>query len=198
LSIESSSRATVVARSSGRLRVASAGGGWGRIATARAVPDSRSWVWEGLLATIDREVGISVALGVGTWEPDRRTWGTVTTTGNLNLDARDEVLWLVDVRAVDTNVLETHEVLATGNTSWDLSCEPVTVPCAPSRGGEVAAVANSLLEDFEPLSAAIIALDVVIWGSGHVNNSRAGVLHGSTIRKADADLRASSNGQDVS
>lgn len=180
-------------------------GGSRRVGRARgarssaALPDGGAGHGEGLVATVDAEVGVGVGGLVGTGELDDGTGLAAAATSNLDLDARDVVLGLVDVGAVDTNVLNTEEVLAAGGILGDGGGDPVTVVGAPGLVGEVGVgVADTLLEDLEPVARAVVGLDVVTGGTGHVNQSRAGVLHLSTNTELDADLRTGSNGHDLS
>lgn len=54
------------------------------------------------MAVVDGEVGICVRGLVCSWELDGWAWRASATVLDLDLQARDVVLWLVDVGAVDT------------------------------------------------------------------------------------------------
>ena len=66
------------------------------------------------------------------------------------------MLRLVDVGAVNTNVLNADEVLAVGSVLGDLGRDPVTVVGAPGVAGEVTVAADTLLEDLEPVTRSIV------------------------------------------
>jgi hypothetical protein len=66
-----------------------------------AVPDGRAGEGEGLGASVDAEVGVGVGGLVGAGELDHGTGAAVSAAGDLDLDAGDEVLGLVDVGPVD-------------------------------------------------------------------------------------------------
>jgi len=186
------------------------GGGRGRVggsrrrvsaaaAAAAAGPDS--WAGEGevLVSTVDVEVGIGIGVLVGTRELDHGTRGAASAVLNLDLSARDVVLRLVDVGSVDANVLNTEKILAVRSILRDSGGDPVAAPGAPGVGGEVTStVADTLLLDLEPVTRAIVGLDVVTGGAGHVHEGRARVLHLGVDTKAEANLRAGVDGQDLS
>jgi len=54
------------------------------------------------MSVVDGELGVGIRVLVCTWELDGWAWSTVTTILDLDLQARNVVLWLVDVGAVDT------------------------------------------------------------------------------------------------
>jgi hypothetical protein len=172
-------------RSGGRSGSLSVAGGRGLgVATGRAtsgsgaVPDLGAGHGEGLSTAVDGEVGVLIGLLVGTGELDHLGIDlAVGAAGNLDLSARDVVLGLVDVRSVDTDVLNSEEVLAVGGTLGDLDVERGGVVVAPGVLGEVTTgVADTLLHDLEPVAISLVGLDVTT-SSGHVSQSRSGVTH---------------------
>ena len=98
----------VVARSSrGRGAGSSRGDrGWGlrlgRRAGGSTVPDLRAGEGEVLSTVVDAEVGVGVLVAVGGREFDERAGLAVAAVCHLDLNARDVVFRLVDVRPVDT------------------------------------------------------------------------------------------------
>jgi hypothetical protein len=194
----------------------SSGGLGGGSRAGTAGPDGRAGHGELLEAVVDAEVGVLIGVLVGAGELSHGSRDAATATDDLDLDAGDVVLGLVDVRAVDTcnslvkllgsddfvgltDVLSTEEVLAIGSIGGDDSTKSVLVPAAPGLTGEVGAgVADTLVVDLEPVALAVVGLDVVVGSAGHVDQRRAGVLHGSTDTELDADLGAGVDGQDLS
>jgi hypothetical protein len=53
------------------------------------------------VSAVDVEGRIWVGIPIRAWELYERAWSAVATTGHLDLHARDVVLGLLDVRAVD-------------------------------------------------------------------------------------------------
>jgi len=106
------------------------------------------------------------------------------------------VLGLVDVGAVNTNVLKTDKVLAVGGVLWDLRSDVVLAIIAPGGRGEVATVANALLMDLEPVARSVVLLHTV-GSEGHVDKLRAGVTKGGINSQGSADLIASVDGQNL-
>jgi hypothetical protein len=191
-------------RGSGLLLVLDGGGvggsrgGTGAGARVASGPDGRAGHGEGLDAAVDAEVGVLVAGLVGTGELDGGAGNAVAAASDLDLHTRDIVLRLVDVGAVDANVLEADEVLAAGGIGGDGGLHGVAVPGAPGVGGEVTALAaDALLEDLEPVSGAVVGLDIVAGGARHVDQAGAGVLHGGADAQLDGDVGAGGNGQDL-
>lgn len=172
------------------------GGSRGGRATSTALPDSRAGHGEGLAAVVDAEVGIGVGGLVSTGELDSGARSTATTTLNLDLHARDVVLGLVDVGAVDTNVLETHEVLSVGSVLGDRGSDSVLVVAAPGGAGEVTAAAVTLIKDLEPRARSVVRLDAAGSG-GHVDQGRAGVLELGTNSELEGNVLAGVDGQDL-
>jgi hypothetical protein len=94
------------------------------------------------------------------------------------------------VSTVDSNVLRTNQVLALRNLSRDSELNPVVIPSAPGSTQEVlAGVANTRLEDLEPLAITLVILDEVR-RLGHVDHSRTRVLHGSANTELHGHLGA--------
>jgi len=161
-----------------------------------ALPDSWAGHWESLATVVDGEVGVAVGCLVSARELDHRARGTGSSVLDLDLHARHVVLWLVDVGAVDTNVLDADEVLAVGSVLGDLGCDGVAAIVTPCGGGEVATVAHTLLEDLEPVAGAVVLLDGSR-GLGHVDQARAWVLHLGTDSQLELDLVTGVDGQNL-
>ena len=71
-----------------------------------------------------------------------------------------------------TDVLHSDKIFTAGCVLGDGSCNPISVPCAPSVGCEVGVcVANTLLENLEPVIRSIVRLDIVIGSFGHVHQT---------------------------
>jgi hypothetical protein len=97
------------------------------------------------------------------------------------------MLRLVDVGSVDTDVLNTEEVLAVGGTLGDLDIGGRRVVVAPGVLGEVTAgVADTLLHDLEPVTVTLVRLDIAA-SVGHVGQSRSGVAHLATNTELEGD-----------
>jgi hypothetical protein len=137
----------------------------GGIGAACAVPDSRTWNLKVFAGTIDREVGVWITGLVGTWELDKRTWGTITTTRDLNLETRHEVFRLVNMGTVDTNMLKTDEIFAARGADWDLSCDIPFIIADPGVRLKVTTTSKTVMIDLEPVSRSIISLDIISWSS---------------------------------
>lgn len=172
---------------------ASGGGSSGSITTGRggaggARPDLGAGHGESLGSVVDGEVGVLIGLLVGTGELGHLGVDLAgAATGNLDLSARDVVLGLVDVRSVDTDVLNTEEVLAVGGSLGNLDIGGRGVVVAPGVLGEVTAgVADTLLHDLEPVTGAVVGLDITT-GIGHVSQSRSGVTHLGTDSELEGD-----------
>lgn len=161
-----------------------------------AGPDLGTGHGESLAAVVDGEVGVGVGSLVGTGELDHGAGGSGTTTLDLDLKAGDVVLGLVDVGAVDTDVLETGEVLAVRGVLGDLGGDPVTVVVAPSGGGEVTTVTDTKLVDLEPVTGTVVGLDGAR-GLGEVDELRTRVLELGTDSELEADLLTGVDGQDL-
>lgn len=120
------------------------------------------------------------------------------------------------VRLAD--VLATDEVLAVRGVLGDGCRDRVPVPGAPGVGREVAAfVADTLLENLEPLARPVVGRHVVARGPGHVHQAGAytrqilypgrlrgsqrrvltRVLHGTANAQLEGDLVAGTDGQDL-
>jgi hypothetical protein len=54
------------------------------------------------MASINREFGICIAVLVGTREFNQRPRGAVAAVCDTDLDTGDVVLWLINMRAVNT------------------------------------------------------------------------------------------------
>lgn len=106
------------------------------------------------------------------------------------------MLRLVDVRAVNTNVLHADKVLSVGSVLGDLGSNPVPVVVAPGSGGEVTTVANTLFVDLEPIARSVVGLDAA-GGLGHVDQTGAGVLELGTYSQLEADLLAGVDRKDL-
>jgi hypothetical protein len=73
-----------------------------------------------------------------------------------------------------TDMFKTGQILSVGSVLGHSGGNPVSIPCAPRIGGEITpGVANTFLEDFEPVSRSIIRLDIVSRGSGEIHQTRA-------------------------
>jgi hypothetical protein len=159
-------------------------------ATSRGgtAPDLGAGHGEGLGTVVDGEVGVLVSVLVGAGELDHLSIDLAgATTGDGDLHAGDVVLGLVDVGSVDTDVLNTEEVLAIGGTLGDLDIGGGRVVVAPGVLGEVTAgVADTLLHDLEPVTVTLVGLDIAT-GVGHVSQSRSGVTHLSTDTELEGD-----------
>jgi hypothetical protein len=180
--------------------VTGGGGGGGSITTSSggittsrsgaggARPDLGAGHGESLGSVVDGEVGVLIGLLVGTGELGHLGVDlTSAATGNLDLSTRDVVLGLVDVRSVDTDVLNAEEVLAVGGTLGDLDIGGRRVVVAPGVLGEVTAgVADTLLHDLEPVTVTLVGLDIAT-GVGHVSQSRSGVTHLATDSELEGD-----------
>lgn len=128
---------------------------------------------------------------------DHGTGGTTAATLNLDLKARDVVLRLVDVGAVNTDVLETNKVLAVRGVLGDLGSDEVPIVVAPSGGSEVATVTDTLLVDLEPVARAIVGLDASSGSLRHVDQTGAGVLELGADSQFGADLVTGIDSQDL-
>lgn len=175
-------------------------GGRGRTSaggSSTSLPDGRTGHGESLAAVVDAEVGVWVRGLVGTGELDSGTGGTAAATLNLDLHARDVVLGLVDVGAVNTNVLEAGEVLSVGSVLGDPGRNVIPVVIAPGGRGEIAAIADTLLVDLEPGAVlSVKGLDTA-GGLGHVDKFGTGVLELGADSELEADLVTSLDGQDI-
>lgn len=128
---------------------------------------------------------------------DSGTGGTVTATLNLDLHAGDVVLRLVDVGAVNTNVLETGKVLAAGSILGDRGRNVIPVVIAPGGRGEITTIANTELVDLEPVAVlSVKGLDAA-GGLGHVDKLGTRVLELGANSELEADLVTSLDGQDI-
>jgi hypothetical protein len=168
----------------------------GAAATGTAGPDSRAGHGESLVSVVDAEVGVGVGGLVGTGELDHGAGVAAAATRDLDLHAGDVVLGLVDVRAVNTNVLSAHKVLAVRRVLGDLGGDVVTVPGAPAGVLEVCS-AEALLEDLEPVARAVVGRDAS-GGLGHVDQGGTGVLEFGSDSKLELDLVTGLDGQDLS
>ena len=74
----------------------------GRRASGSTVPDLRAGEGEVLSTVVDAEVGVGVLVAVRGGELDQGAGSAVSAASNLDLNARDIVFRLVDVRPVDT------------------------------------------------------------------------------------------------
>lgn len=72
------------------------------VRTTTTAPDGRAGHGEVLEAGVNVKVGVSVTVRVSARELDHGPGGSRATVGDLNLNARDVVLGLVDVGSVDT------------------------------------------------------------------------------------------------
>lgn len=71
-------------------------------------------------------------------------------------------------------MLGAEKILAVGSVLGDSSGDGVLVPAAPSIGSEIAAlVADTLLEDLEPLARSIVGLDIIIGGARKIRQRGA-------------------------
>lgn len=127
---------------------------------------------------------------------DHGTGRTAAAALDLDLKARYVMLRLVNVGAVNTNVLKTDEVFAVRSVLRDLSRNVIPVVVAPGSGGEVATVADTLFVDLEPIARAVVGLDASSRSFGHIDKTRAGVLEFSTDSQLGADLVTGVDGQD--
>lgn len=196
--LRSTALLAVTGRGSGGVLSGSAGGGsivaTGGSSTSRATgggsttPDLGAGHGEVLSTVVDREVGVGVGLLVGTGELDHLGVNLAgTTTGDSDLHAGDVVLGLVDVGSVDTDVLDTEEVLTIGGTLGDLDIGGGRVVVAPGVLGEVTTgVANTLLHDLEPVTVTLVGLDIAT-SVGHVSQGRSGVAHLATNTELEGD-----------
>lgn len=174
--------------SSGSITTGSGGITTGRGGAGGARPDLGAGHGESLGSVVDGEVSVLIGLLVGTGELGHLGVDLAgAATGNLDLSARDVVLRLVDVRSVDTDVLNAEEVLAVGGSLGNLDIGGSRIVVAPGVLGEVTAgVADTLLHDLEPVTGAVVGLDITT-GIGHVGQSRSGVAHLSTDSELKGD-----------
>jgi hypothetical protein len=183
-------RGIVASGGSGSGSIAAGSGGItaGRGGAGGARPDLGAGHGESLGSVVDGEVGVLIGLLVGTGELGHLGVDLAgAATGNLDLSARDVVLGLVDVRSVDTDVLNAEEVLAVGGSLGNLDIGGRGVVVAPGVLGEVTAgVADTLLHDLEPITGAVVGLDITT-GVGHVSQSRSGVTHLGTDSELEGD-----------
>lgn len=143
------------------------------------------------LATPHAEVNSSVLDVVNTGNFDGFRGEGVATTGDLDLRAAVVELCLAIMGAVETDVLSTHKVFAVGDALGNLEGHTVLLPSAPSiRLGVAAGVADSLLEDFEPFTGAIICSSAVRC-LGHVDLSGTRMLHACSYSKGHSQLISS-------
>jgi len=182
---------------SGDLFLGRCSGGAGVAGSSSTLPDSRSWHGESLAAVVDAEVGIGVGGLVCARELDEGTGGTTTAAYDLDLHAPDVVLWLVDVGAMNTNVLHAHQVLSVGSILGDLRSNEVPVVIAPGGRSEITSLADALLVDLEPITRSIVGLDTCR-SLGHVNEARTRVAHLGTNGQLHADLVTGVDSQDLS
>jgi hypothetical protein len=169
----------------------------GTTGSGSALPDSWAGHGESLAAVVDAEVGVGVGGLVSTGELDHGTGSTAAAALNLDLHARDVVLGLVDVGAVNTNVLGAEQVFAVGGILGDLGGNEVAVVITPGGGGEVTAIADTLLVDLEPVARSIVFLDTASRGLGHVHQTGAGVLELGTDSQLELDFLTGVDGQDL-
>jgi hypothetical protein len=168
----------------------------GAAATGTAGPDSRAGHGESLVSVVDAEVGVGVGGLVSTRELDHGAGLAATATLDLDLHAGDVVLGLVDVGAVNTNVLSAHKVLAVRRVLGDLGGDVVTVPGAPAGVLEVTS-AETLLEDLEPVARTVVGRNAS-GGLGHVDQGGTGVLEFGSDSKLEFDLVTGVDGHDLS
>jgi hypothetical protein len=172
-------------------------------ATSSTSPDSWAGHGEGFAAVVDAEVGVGVGGLVRAGELqsvskrrsnvceeitylDHGTWGTAAAASDLDLHARDVVLGLVDVGAVNTNVLSAHQVLSVGSVLGDLRGNEVAVVIAPCGRGEIATVADTFLVDLEPIARSIVFLHTSSWSLRQVHQTGAGMTHFRTHGQLEA------------
>jgi ABC-type Co2+ transport system permease subunit len=129
---------------------------------------------------------------------DHGTGATATAAGDLDLHARDVMLGLIDVGTVNTNVLSADQVFSVGGVLGDLCGNEVAVVVAPGGRGEVAAIADTLLVDLEPIARSIVGLHASSGSLGHVHQTGAGMLELGTDSKLHADLVTRVDGQHLS
>jgi hypothetical protein len=67
-----------------------------------------------------------------------------------------------------SHVLDAHQVLPSGDLGGQLEAELVFVPAEPAFVGTVPRHGGAELEDFEPVTGAIVVPDVA-WSLGHVH-----------------------------
>jgi len=198
LSVQSSTCTTTTTASVATAVVAATAVVTATSGAAAARVHGRSREWEGLVAVVDVEIGIAVTGLVGSRKLDEGTRCAGAPALNLDLDARDIVLGLVDVRAVYANVLEADEVLAVRDVPRNVGCQVVLIVRAPSIGGEVGSVAaDAFLFDLEPVARAVVGLDVIIGSARHVDKTGTRVLHRGTNTKSDLDLVSSIDRQNL-
>lgn len=99
--------------------------------------------------------------------------------------------------AVNTNVLETNQVLAFGCVLGDFGRNPVPVVKTSSGRGEFTTVADTLLIDLRPVARAIINHDASSWSLGHVHQTWTRMLKLGTDGQLGADLVTSVDSQNL-
>jgi len=169
----------------------------GRGTAVATSPDSRAGEREVLLSAVDAEVGVWVGGLVSTGELNSGARSAASTVHNLDLDARNVVLRLVDVASVDTNVLVAHQVLAGRSAKRNFGGDVVAAPGAPGVAGEVSVCADTLLEDLEPVGVDAAEVLDAVGSLGHVHKSGTGVLHLCSNSKLEADFVTGADGQDI-
>ena len=88
---------------------------------------------------------------------------------------------------MQSDVLNSEEVLAVGGTLGDLDVERGGVVVAPGVLGEVTtSVADTLLHDLEPVTVTLVGLDITT-GVRHVGQGRSGVTHLATDSELEGD-----------
>jgi hypothetical protein len=98
---------------------------------------------------------------------------------------------------VDANVLCAHEVLAVGRVLGNLGGDEVAVVVAPCGGSEVAAVADTLFEDLEPVTGTVVGFDAACGRLGHVHETGTWVLELGAYGELKTDFLTRIDGEDL-
>lgn len=111
---------------------------------------------------------------------------TAARVGDLDVGAVE--VELGSTGSVKSKMLNADKVLATGDLSGDGEVNTVLVPDKPVLTRRLHGEVGTKLIDLEPVSRAIVGLDIVVSGSGHVN------LNGTRVLDLAVQVGAKANG----
>ena len=140
----------------------------------------------GPLVVANTGVGLLVQT---TGDLDQRTGVAASGTIDLELQALNVELSLVDMALVEADMLHTHEVLARRCLGRDGELHPVLLPRAPVSVLGSIALAETRLPHLEPVARSVVGGDGA-GGLGHVEEARAGVLDELVVEELEPDLVA--------